>query len=52
MIKAIESGDKSSAEAAYRLAMPVIDKMAGTKIIHGNKAARHKSRLHARIKNM
>jgi small subunit ribosomal protein S20 len=52
VIKAIESGDKSSAEAAYRLAMPVIDKMAGTKIIHGNKAARHKSRLHARIKNM
>ncbi len=52
VLKAIEAGDKSSAEAAYVLAVPMIDKMAGTKIIHGNKAARHKSRLNARIQKM
>jgi len=52
VLKAIEAGDKSSAEVAYRLAIPVIDKMAGNRIIHGNKAARHKSRLSARIQKM
>ncbi|MEQ8233094.1 MAG: 30S ribosomal protein S20 [Gammaproteobacteria bacterium] len=52
VIKAIESGDKASAEQAYAVAVPVIDRMAGTDIIHKNKAARHKSRLIARIKGM
>jgi small subunit ribosomal protein S20 len=48
--KAIESGDKAAAEAAFRLQQSVIDAIADKRIIHKNKAARHKSRLAARIK--
>jgi small subunit ribosomal protein S20 len=52
VIKAIETGDKAAAQTAYGIAVPVIDRMAGASIIHKNKAARHKSRLAARIKVM
>ncbi len=52
VVKAIEGGDKGTAQAAYALAVPIIDRMAGTDIIHKNKAARHKSRLAARIQAM
>ena len=52
VVKAIESGDKSAAEAAYVRAVPVIDKSAGNNLIHRNKAARHKSRLSAQIQQM
>lgn len=52
IVKAIEAGDKAAAEAAYTTAVPVIDRMAGKDIIHKNKAARHKSRLSARIRAM
>lgn len=52
VVKAIDAGDKAAAEAAYVLAVPVIDRMAGDNIIHRNKAARHKSRLNARIRAM
>lgn len=50
VIKAITSGDKAQAAAAFKAAVPVIDRMARRGIIHKNKAARHKSRLNARIK--
>lgn len=50
VIKAIQAGDKEAAAAAYKAAMPVVDKMAGKGLIHKNKAARHKSRLNARIR--
>lgn len=50
VVQAIESGDKEKAQTAYALAVPVIDTMAGSSIIHKNKAARHKSRLNARIR--
>ncbi len=50
VVKAIEKGDKADAEAAYRAAVPVIDRMAGKGLIHKNKAARHKSRLNSRIR--
>ncbi len=52
VVRAIESGDKGAAEAAYKVAVPVIDTMAGGNIIHKNCAARHKSRLNAAIKAM
>ena len=52
VVKAIESGDKTAAESAYREAVPYIDDGAGKNIIHANKAARHKSRLNARIRAM
>ncbi len=47
---AIESGDKSAAEAAYKAAVPAIDKSVTKGLIHRNKAARHKSRLNAKIR--
>ena len=49
-VKAIEAGDKAAAEAAYKLAVPAIDTVAGKGLMHKNKAARHKSRLNARIR--
>ena len=49
---AIEAGDKSAAEAAYKEACPVIDRIAGKGIIHMNKAARHKSRMNNNIRGM
>jgi small subunit ribosomal protein S20 len=52
VIKAIEAGDRSVAQAAYVKAVPIIDRMAGSDIIHKHKAARHKSRLNARIHAM
>ncbi len=52
VIKAIDGGDKALAAAAYAKAVPVIDRMAGNDIIHKNKAARHKSRLAARIQSL
>lgn len=50
VLKAIGSGDKARAEAAYKEAVPVVDKMAGKGLIHKNKAARYKSRLNTRIR--
>lgn len=51
-IKAIESGDKKAAEQTFREATKVIDRIADKGIYHKNKAARHKSRLSRRIKQM
>lgn len=50
VVYAIDAGQKSEAEAAYKIAVPIIDSMVNRGIIHANKAARHKSRLNARIK--
>jgi len=50
VLRAIESGEHAAAQDAYRCAEPIIDRMAGQGIIHRNKAARHKSRLSARIR--
>ena len=50
VLKAIEAGDKDATVAAYKEAVPVIDSMVNKGIVTKNKAARHKSRLNARIK--
>lgn len=52
IIKAVESGDKAAAAASYNENVAVIDRIADKKIIHKNKASRHKSRLSAAIKAM
>lgn len=52
VVKAIDSGDKEAASAAYKEAVPFIDRVAGQGLIHKNKAARHKSRLNAHIRTM
>ncbi|HWW32324.1 MAG TPA: 30S ribosomal protein S20 [Steroidobacteraceae bacterium] len=49
---AITAGDKAVARNTYKDAVPVIDTLVSKQIIHRNKAARHKSRLSARIRAM
>lgn len=49
VIAAINARNYDDAMAAYRSAVPMLDAMVGKGIIHRNKAARHKSRLNARI---
>ena len=44
------AGNKETATAAFKAAVPVIDAMVNKGLIHRNKAARHKSRLAARAK--
>lgn len=48
--KAIAAGDKAAARKALDASMSTIDSIADKKVIHKNKAARHKSRLSAAIK--
>ncbi|MCP5306929.1 MAG: 30S ribosomal protein S20 [Chromatiaceae bacterium] len=50
VLKAIESGDKTAATEAYKAAAPLLDSLATKGLIHKNKAARHKSRLNAKIR--
>ena len=50
--KAIAAGDKKAALAVFQRAAGTIDSVADKNIIHKNTAARHKSRLAARIKAM
>ncbi len=47
---AIEAGEKDNAASALKSAIPVIDAMVSKGLIHKNKAARHKSRLTAKVK--
>jgi small subunit ribosomal protein S20 len=49
---AISEGNKETAKTSYQKAVPVIDSLVSKQIIHRNKAARHKSRLAARIRAM
>ncbi|MEO7773518.1 MAG: 30S ribosomal protein S20 [Steroidobacteraceae bacterium] len=48
--EAVDGSKKADAQAAYKEAVPVIDSLVNKKIIHRNKAARHKSRLSAKVK--
>ena len=47
---AISEGDKEASEAAYKAAVPVIDRTVRKGLIRRNKAARHKRRLNAHIR--
>jgi len=47
---AIDTGDKAVANELFVKTSSVIDSVADKKIIHKNKAARHKSRLAAAVK--
>jgi small subunit ribosomal protein S20 len=49
---AVAGGDKEVARRSYDQAVPIIDSLVSKQIIHRNKAARHKSRLSARIRAM
>jgi small subunit ribosomal protein S20 len=50
--KAVASGDKVKAAEVFKNAQRVIDSVADKGIFHKNKAARHKSRLSAKVKAM
>ena len=47
---AIAAGDAKAAQAAFDANVSTIDSIADKKIIHKNKAARHKSRLAHQVK--
>jgi small subunit ribosomal protein S20 len=50
VVTACDEGNKEAATAAFKDAVPVIDSMINKGIVTKNKAARHKSRLNARVK--
>ena len=50
--KAIAGGDKDAAKQALNRSTAIVERIADKKIIHKNKASRHKSRLSAAIKAM
>jgi len=50
VLKAVQAGDKAKASDAFKAAQSVIDSIADKGIFHKNKAARHKSRLAAKVK--
>jgi small subunit ribosomal protein S20 len=52
VLAAIASGNPENAKTSYAEAVPAIDTLVTKKIVHRNKAARHKSRLAARIRQM
>ena len=52
VLAAIESGDKSAAEEAYKEAVPAIDRSVSKGLMHVNKAARHKSRMNKHVRDM
>ena len=52
VLKAVADGNKANAQAEFITSQSTIDKIARKGIFHKNKAARHKSRLSAKIKAM
>ncbi|MDE5012594.1 30S ribosomal protein S20, partial [Francisella tularensis] len=46
---AIENGDVEAAKENFTIVVPILDKYASKGLIHKNKAARHISRLSAKI---
>lgn len=50
--KAILSGDKSAADAAFRAAQPEMQRAAGKGVVSRNTVSRKLSRLSARIKSL
>ena len=50
VLKALEANDAAGANAAFAVAQPILDRFSARGLIHKNKAARHKSRINARIK--
>ena len=48
--KAVAAGEKDKASELFKSAQSVLDSVADKGIFHKNKAARHKSRLAAKVK--
>lgn len=52
VVDAVAEGNREQAQNHYRAAVPMIDSLVNKRIIHRNKANRHKSRLAARVKSL
>ena len=52
ILHAVISGNQDEAKKAYQTAVPILDTMVNKGISTKNKAARQKSRLNARVKEM
>ncbi len=52
VVNAIAAGNKEAAVAAYKVAVPAIDRSVAHGLMAKNKAARHKSRLNAHVKGL
>ena len=50
VLKALDANDAAGAQEAFNAAQPLLDRFRARGLIHRNKAARHKSRLQAKIK--
>jgi small subunit ribosomal protein S20 len=50
--EAIAKGDKTAAEQTYRKTVSALDKAIQKGTLHGNTAARYKSRLNKRVSSM
>jgi small subunit ribosomal protein S20 len=50
VVKAVDAKDVAAAEAAFKIAVPILDRNGDKGYLHKNKAARHKSRLTAAIR--
>jgi small subunit ribosomal protein S20 len=50
VLAAVKAGNKEQAQAAFKIATPILDSAVNKGLIHKNKAARGKSRLNAKIK--
>ena len=50
VVRALDANDAEAAGTALKLSESILDGAAGKGLIHKNKAARHKSRLNARLK--
>lgn len=50
VLASVATGNKAEATTQYREAVAVVDSLVNKRLIHRNKASRHKSRLAAKIK--
>ncbi len=50
VLKAAQAGDKDTAAASFKTAVPLIDRLVGKKLITKNRAAAYKSRLNAKVR--
>lgn len=50
VLASVATGNKAEATEQYRKAVAVVDSLVNKRLIHRNKASRHKSRLAAKIK--
>jgi len=52
VLTAVQAGDKTAAQQVYKAVVPEIDRLVTKGILRKNRAARYKSRLNAKVKDM